>query len=303
MADEIIFESLEEGSFDGILIAVTAVNLRTGSRKAFHEYPFRPGHDIEYTGREALSGTIHAVFVNGLDVDGPSDDLWPGTMERLRQRVQEQKSGPLVIPTIGKLPFASLDITDESYKPEFVDGTVVVLAFSEDSSDEYSGLTISSAKGKLGAAAAAVDNALALKAIAEPNEIADDGSSVTTFAAWVNNVLGQIDQVGESIALPVRQLTSIAQAASRIIDAFESLRTPGDWEVAAALRDLAAVSLATIAELGRSQDVKTYTTRAPTNVQTVARVTSNSVEELLALNEFYDPNDIDAGETLLVFVK
>jgi len=303
MADEIIFESLEEGSFDGIVIPVQSVKIRTGSRKAFHVFPFRPGHDIEYMGREAVAGTITAVYVNGLDDVGGSNVLWPGTIETLRNRVQEQRSGPLVIPTLGKLPFASLDITDEGYDPDFVDGTRVTLTFSEDSADQFAGLTVSSAKGKLAAAASKADAAVASAGLPEVDEVAEDGTSLGSYAAWVNNILGQIDQVGDSIERPIRQLSRLAQTAENVLATVESLRSPQDWEIASTMRELVSTASDAIAEVTRSRDLKTFTTAGPTTLIAISRATSNSVAELLALNEVYDPNDIAAGETLLVFAK
>lgn len=301
MDDEILFESLEEGSFDGIVIPVQSIRIRTGSRKAFHVFPFRPGHDIEHMGREAVSGTISAVYVNGLEGVGGSNDLWPGAIELLRNRVQEQKSGPLVIPTLGKIPFAAIDI-DESYTEDFKDGCRVTIVFTEDSGDQFTSLKVS-AKGKLGAAASAADTATTGAGIPGPNEADADGEPLTTFSAWTNNILGQIDQAGERLALPIRQLDRVAQSCNDILATVSALRTPGSWEVADALRELAATCQATAEEVTRSLDLTTYTTRVPTNASAIARATSNSVEELLNLNDIADANDIAAGETLLVFVK
>ena len=302
MAEETIFSTLQEGSFDGIVMPVQAVRLATGSAKAFHAYPFRPGVDIEYTGREPVSGTLAIVYVNGLDDTGATNDLWPGAMELLRNRVQEQKSGPLVIPTLGTLPFAAIDI-DESYTVDFVDGTLVQVKFVEDSSDQFTNLTIKSARSKLSASASNADAAIAGTGIPTPNEKASDGSSLVSFSAWVNNALGQIDQFGDNIAAPIRQLTRIAQSVDDILSTVESLRSVQNWEIASALRDLQATCLAAAEEVSRAQDLKTYTTRVPTNIVTVATATKNSVEEILSLNDIAYPNDIDADETLLVFAK
>lgn len=301
MSSETIFETLQEGSFDGIVMPVQAVRITTGSAKAFHAYPFRAGVDVEYMGREAISGTLTVVYVNGLEDVGGTNDLWPGAMELLRNRVQEQKSGPLVIPTLGTIPFAAIDI-DESYTSDFVDGTIVQIKFLEDSGDQFSSLKVS-AKGKLGAAASAADTATTAAGIPGPNEADADGEPLTTFSAWTNNILGQIDQAGERLALPIRQLDRVAQSCNDILTTVSALRTPGSWEVADALRELAATCQATAEEVTRSLDLTTYTTRVPTNASAIARATSNSVEELLNLNDIADANDIAAGETLLVFVK
>ncbi len=302
MADDILFESLEEGSFDGIVMPVQAIKISTGNAKALHSYPYRPGVDIEYTGRDPISGVMTVVYVNGLEGVGGANDLWPGAIELLRNRVQEQRSGPLVVPTIGRFPFAAIDI-DESYTSEFVDGTILQVKFVEDSGDQFAGLSLKSAKGKLGAAAAAADTAIAGAGIPGPNEVADDGTELTTFSAWTNNVLGQIDQAGESLARPIRQLESIAQSCSNILTTVSALRTPGSWEIADALRELAATCADTAAEVTRSLDLTTYRTSVATNATAIARATGNTVAEILNLNDIEDANDIAAGETLLVFVK
>ena len=301
MADT-IFETLQEGSFDGIVVPVQAIRLATGSAKAFHSYPFRAGVDIEYTGREAVSGQITAVYVNGLEDVGGTNDLWPGAVELLRNRVQEQKSGPLVIPTLGKLPFAAVYI-DESYTFDFVDGTIVTLKFVEDSGDQFAGLTITSGKSKLGSSGTFADAALVAKGLPLPDTTADDGTRITSFASWVNNIIGQFDQFQDDIARPVRQLARMVQAVDNLLDTVEAIGNVTDWPLAYALRDLKAASVDTANEITRAQDLTTYTTKVPTNIATIARMTGNTVADVLNLNAVFDGNNIDAGETFLVFAN
>lgn len=104
--------------------------------------------------------------------------------------MQEQKSGPLVIPTLGLLKFASIEL-DEDYSPEFVDGARVTIRFVEDSSDQFAGLAVKSATAKLPSSAKSADDALNAKAIKAIIATTDDnGKPIVSFSQWVNGIIG-----------------------------------------------------------------------------------------------------------------
>ena len=303
MADETIFETLQEGSYDGIVIPVQSIRLSTGTRQVFHEYVFRPGADIEPTGREPVTGMLTATYVNDLEDVGGTNDLWPGALTLLRSRAQEQKAGPLVIPTLGTLPFAFIHV-EENYTEGLVDGATVTISFAEDSSAQFSNLGVKSARSNLSAAAEKADAAVPSSALASAlSGLDDNGSGSMSFANAVANVLGQLEQAQDSIARPIRQLQQIAQAVDDVIGAVSSLMSPSSWEAFEALRDLKSTALAAADEVSRAQDLRSYRTPVTTNIAAIAMATKNTIDELLAINVFEDANDIDANTSLLVFVR
>jgi len=303
MADT-IYETLEEGSFDGIVIPVVSVKLHTGTAKARHVYPFRPGVDIEHMSREGLAGTIVAVYVNGLEGVAATNDLWPGALTTLRNRVQEARSGPLVIPTLGRIPLASIDI-DEDNTTEFVDGAHVTITFEEDSAAQFSNLKVDAPKGAVGSSASDADAALAAvtKDPFQPFTY-DDGSTISSFANWTTNIIGQIDMLQDDLARPVQQIAAMVGAVDALLEELQEVASPSDWPLLNALRTLKANAQTLAETVTSSQEITGYTTGAPTNVTQVATATKNDVADVLALNpDIYDANAIDAGVTLTVLRK
>lgn len=298
-----IFEQLEEGSFDGIVIPVQGVKITTGSALAFHRYPGRPGADIEPLGREPISGVIVATFVNDLEDVGATNDLWPGALQLLRERAQEQKPGPLVLPTLGRLPSAYIKL-DEDYTPDLVDGARVQIQFFEDSSAQFAGLKLTSVRSRLISAAADADLALDVRAAdALRGVTSDDGASFTSFTNAIYNIIGQIDAAMDDIARPLRQLAGLVQAIDAALNEMRFIATPDDWPTADALRELKYQAQQTASAISKRDEIVAYVCALPTNIVTVARDTKNTIEELLGLNIFEDANNISAGTVVTVLSR
>jgi len=56
---------------------------------------------------------MRCAFFTGL-YKFPVKDLWPGQLSRLRQKVQEQVSYELVVPTFGTIPKAFVSIVENA---------------------------------------------------------------------------------------------------------------------------------------------------------------------------------------------
>lgn len=112
MSQNDLFSKLQPGSYDKLIFPVLSVTLNTGSSAAMHRFPYRKGVMVERTGADPITGTMQCAFFTGL-YKFPEKNLWPGQLERLRRKVQEQKSFELVVPTVGTIPKAFVKIVEQ----------------------------------------------------------------------------------------------------------------------------------------------------------------------------------------------
>lgn len=301
--DDDLFTSLSPGSFDGIVIPVQRVTIRTGSAAAFHKFPYRPGQRVEYTGREPITGSITAAFFNGVEEEGLSHDLlWPDGLQRLRNRVQEQKSGPLVLPPLGLLPLAYVTLS-ETYEPEAREGALVTLQFEEDSEEQFaSGLKLPSARGRMDAAAASLA-ALSASAFTSLGGVDEQGNFISDLSAFIANIGGNMDRFRDEISTPVSQVAGLVRRIDDLLTTATSpWRSAENWPVRNALLDLKDAAASAAAELRTtSRRITTFYVAGPSNLAAVAAATGNSVTELLTLNALADGNKLAAGDAILVY--
>ena len=299
-----LFTELSPGSFDNIIIPVQRVQVSTGSAAARHKFPHRPGQRIEYTGREPITGSITAAYFPGIEeASFAGVELWPDELEDLRRRVQEQRSGELIVPTIGRIPRAKVDIV-ETYSFEAREGAFVELRFEEDSVDDFAPLMLASARGKLGQTAAVADAALAGAGISVGDLGSDaDGNLFTSLANFAANIQGNLDRIQDDLAKPVRQLANLVARVGSLLETVTALGSPEDWPVRNALAELRDVAQQSVDDAMRqARTLRTYTVAAPTTLAHVASEVGNTVGELLSLNAVADGNRLDRGDELLVFV-
>jgi hypothetical protein len=146
MIDDTIFSQLPVGSYEGVVFPVVDVTISAGSSAAaYHKFPHKPGQIIELTGREPVHGSMTIALFNNLWAwkGGNTENLWPGTMQLLREKGQEQKLGELVVPMYGTFPRAKIDFT-EKYDAQIIDGCYATIAFAEDNRDIISRGDVSS---------------------------------------------------------------------------------------------------------------------------------------------------------------
>lgn len=294
MSQDDLFSKLPPSSFDGITIPVIDVEILTGNAAVFHSFPYRPGAVIEYMGREPVSGVMTASYFNGVGKVS-QNVLWPYTLETLRNRAQEQRSGPLVISPYGTLPKAMIKI-HEKYGPNRRDGSDISINFWEDSLDLFTKASVVSALGKIEASAAFADQKIADLKI-PPDETLDNKSFLQSVQTFTN----QLNTLQTNIAAPFQQAAAIVGAVDNLFRTVSSLQDVSNWEAADAFRELKANTLDALKEAKRTRPLKRFEIVARTNVLAIASASNNTVAELMGLNDLQDPNDIDRGEILLVY--
>lgn len=331
MADT-LFSQLPLGSFDKITIPVISVRIRTGSAAAFHKYPYRAGVDIEYTGREPVTGVMTAAFFNGLGVL-TSEDLWPGAINLLRQRAQEQRSCPLVIPPLGTLPKAKIDL-EEDYDGHRQDGCFATINFVEDSKDDFVKSNIQSPTSRAKTSAKAADTALAtlkidpalenesgLRAAAGLPANNSDGATVfgvtstafsntdadtsatTDFATFLSGILYAYNSAQDRLADFFTKIDIMVERAKELLDTAIALKQPQNWPASLALRQL-IVDLRDIKDtFANDVSLVFYRTRGVMSASAVSVATHNTVDEILSLNVFGDANTIPDDSLIIVYQR
>lgn len=298
MADT-IFSTLSHASYDGIIFPLLRHTIKTGSAAAFHKFPYRAGVIVEYTGREPTSGSLEVPLFTGL-YNFPVKDLWPGTMSKLRERAQEQRSGELVIPTLGALPKAFIRL-DEAYDPQRKDGTMLQIEFIEDSMDRFIAQLAKSSYGIAENAALAADTALAVLGYkASLNEL--EGTGKVDFATSLASLKFAIQQANEKISAPIQQLAMITERCDELVETVISLGDPENWEVRRSIANLKNSVTDLSASLANTKPIAGFMTTAMTCAAQIASEKNGTVEEILALNTIADANAIPPGE-LILFVQ
>jgi prophage DNA circulation protein len=303
MSQDDLFSKLPPGSFDGITLPIVSVEYVIDSAHAIHKYPYRAGGDIEYTGREPVSGSFVCAFFNGVGQFSGNltvNDLWPGAFTLLQRRVQEQRSGPLVIPTIGTIKQAKLKLHPR-FDPEHRDGCFVTIDFIEDTGDQLLSASLPSAIGRASTGAAAADVAFRAMGI-EPSIEGPDG----TISDWTNamgQIVNQIQTVQGQLALPFEQIASLVRQANEVLKTTFGLFNPENWQAVDALKSMVDALQDMVAEITTDRPLKTYVTGKRMSVVDVSIATGNSVDDIMALNVVDDFNSINENVSLLVFAN
>lgn len=297
-----LWTNLQPGSFDGIIIPVVEIEMHTANARARHQYPHRPGQRIEYTGREPLRGSITAAYFPGVE-EGGKDVLWPDALQTLRKRIQEQRSGKLVIPVIGEIPKASLTL-HERYSPTAREGTFVTIDFEEDNAEDVvAGVGVSSAIGKLSSSAEDAENAVAALRLRLADLGTDeDGNAITSLTQYVANLQGNLERINDDIARPISQAAGLVRRIDELLETASVLIDPRNWAARDALLELRdATSRCVVEAINASRPIRTFLVATRTTAAAVAAATGNEVADILALNALEDGNSIEEGEEILVY--
>lgn len=310
MADDLdLFAQLPHGSYEGVVFAVLDISIETGSAGARHQFPYRPGQKIELTGREPVTGSMTAAMFNSLTQfkGGGNNGMFPAGITVLRQKVQSQKLGKLVIPTFGTIERAWVKLSEKATAIAR-NGVYITLRFEEDSAEAISQGGLPGIKGSM--AELANTAALELAAIRVKFQIAVDDIESTTGTATdllssVQALNSSLQQIDDDLNRPARQAEALVSAINDLVETSSShslLTNPGNWaalNALLALRDAVASSVEDT--LKGTTAVIGYTVKGPMSVAAIAKATSNSVEDLLKLNVFDDPYDVLEGEVVLVY--
>lgn len=127
------FQQLPRASFNGAEFPVKSVKVHGGLRHHTHEYPHTPGGDPEKLGRKLYEIEMVAVFSTQFRA---YPGLWPSRLALLRSMFEAGETGPLVIPTIGKVEAFATD-WEQGMTSHVLTGEEATFKFMEDQSSAF----------------------------------------------------------------------------------------------------------------------------------------------------------------------
>jgi hypothetical protein len=296
-----LFSNAAICSYAGITIPVHSFQIYSGSQVAWHKYPYRPGADAEYTGREQTTGQIVAPFYVGMITHGVQSQnvLWPGNVAKLRDAAQTQKSQALVLPAgLGTIPKAVIKV-NESYIATARDGAMVTIQFWEDNSTALSVLPLPSAVGSLPQQAQTLDNMFKLAPIPTPQLFTDSGGNV--IASWfgaINTILANLQVIEDNLSLPVQQANLTLGAISTILQQPGSLKSTSEWPIYQQLVIVHDNLSNAIFQILNARQIGIYSTKVDTNIVAIATATKCSPADLIKLNNVPDWNVVPQGSDI-----
>lgn len=316
---------LQTCKLGGLELPVASVRRSGGFSFARQRYPFRPGQDVEDTGREPLRFTLAIPLYAGMRLEG-GDALYPGRYEELMFLcVDSAQAGEVeyIDPVLGpyRVKIASFSADDNSSER---DGGLFTLELEERIAEEESlRLTLSETGGNALSRASELgeevdaglesrgvtkdDLAQGFKDAGYPLEGDEVGwaegevfsSAVSSGFAALNAGALAVDDV----AAQVDRFTGRVDA----VLAFDALEELESWVVRSSLVRLRE-TFARAAErvvVSDSRRITTYVTSGSTNLYRIAQQLygdARQADSIARLNAIANPLAIPAGTTLRVWV-
>lgn len=199
------FDSLQRASFIGVEFPVREVDCNGGIRYHVHEYPHAPGGKVEKMGRKPYEIRMTVPFHANLF---GWKDLWPDSLQKLRASWEAERTGDLVIPTIGTLPCVCVDWPGKM-RANVRSGEDFELRFIEDTENAFlfDALVQAAANDVAGAAVALQD--AADEAEYKPSFL----DSIAALTASIGNIKDQLQDVGGSVTSAISQIKDLVQTA------------------------------------------------------------------------------------------
>jgi prophage DNA circulation protein len=300
-----IFDQLQRASFDGVAFPVEEVEVEGTLRDHVHEYPHSPGGAPEKEGRRLYVVRMQASF---LDIWKDYPGLWPDGLARIRAKYEGEKSGDLLIPTIGTI---TAYIT--SFRQRMVarqrSGEKVELAFREDQSNQFLADALTAEVGaslalkaqRLRLEVGSLDESLP-RGMLPPEGAPSPGSIFDTINDAVNAVLAIRDQAELAGNLLEQRLLWLAGICDEADKTLLFLQNPINHRVTDALHELWDSALTLSSDLqGKRSPMATYVVPLTMAVGDISRALYGDASrgvELMQLNPLDDPFRVPAGTTL-----
>lgn len=276
------FDQLDQCSFNGIAFPVEEISIIGRARKHVHEYPHTPGGATEKLGRGVYVVRIRTLFDE--DWNDRYPQLYPDGLEKLFQFFEQEITGGLDLPTLGKI-----DAWCTNWSKHMVysirSGERVEFEFEEDQSQ----LFLIDALLAAAATTIEVDNNALLSAMADVVTPLPD--LFETMNDLVTAIVAIRDQDDLQWSLIQSKALSVVDMFQQIDRAVPELGKPTPACVAAleALKDTAAAAQQLAEDIAqKAAPIKTFVVpRRSTIVDVSAAIygTTERALELLQLND------------------
>lgn len=318
-------EILQECKLGDLVLPVASVSRAGGFDFARQRYPFRPGQDVEDTGRMPTTFSLRVPLFAGMRLEG-GDELYPARYEELLFLLNDSaRAGEVeyVDPVLGtyRVKVARWNNDDTSTER---DGSLFTIELEERIAEEASlRLTLSETGGNAQSRAAElgeeVDAGLEEQGVTK--EALDEGFRSAgyplegdekdwpdgeVFASAVSNGFAALNAGALAVDDAAAQVDRFTARVDAVL-AFDALEALDAWSVRSSLVRLRE-TFARAAERVVSSDSRrltTFTTQGTTSIYRIARDLygdARQADALLRLNALANPLAIPAGTVLRVWV-
>lgn len=300
-----IIEKAQPASFAGIKLLVDRIDVAWSHRFHFHEYPHRASAALEKLGRKPYEFRVSAVFDEGAKA---FPNLYPVSLNALRQVFEEERSAELSLPTFGTIN-AFLVTNGQQWTANSLSGERCDLVFVEDASDVFT----LEAQVEL-SEKAMEENLEAIFAFSERTypplgEFGELGDLTGIFEeppdlfdsldGAVRDLLAIRDQAelaGQLVEAKCLKVVNYCAEIERTVDAFKKPSGVGALE---ALKEIWATALKIANDVqGKDSPIVTFVVPVTMSVQEIStRVfgTSQRGFDVMQLNAIDDPMAVPAG--------
>lgn len=289
-------ETFQKASFNGIEFPIARVAVKGGIRHHLHEFPHSPGGEVEKMGRKLYAISMTAFFhdVPDSDLAEQYPELYPQRLFALQRALEDETTGPLVIPNLGTIQAVGVDWRRAFDFGMSLTGEAVDLEFVEDQDRDTVFENVDLGRGALDR------KNYQLQALVQENKI--PGLSVFQAINDVMTAIQAVEGLGDAAAklmeAKLLQLVELCATADRLA----SMQLPENHH---ALRELKALWLtATQAVedvLARRHPIHTWTVGKLMGVAEVSTAIFGSADhamDLLQMNPIEDAFAIPAGTVL-----
>ncbi len=289
-----VFASLPNAGFLGLEFPVESMRIKGGLRDHVHEYPHSPGGAPEKLGRKLYEIEVVSNFQTTFRA---WPGLWPDRLADLRKAFEEEKTGPLVLPTIGTIQAYCFE-WDQEMAARILSGEKATFKFRE---DQTSAFLVENFLFRPVQSMEAVGARFAAEAAKQDPKI----GVFDQITNAVNSGLAIVDTADAYFGLIEAKVLAVVQLCREADQRVELFQNPINHAMLEALKELWA-SATTLHEniLQKSGPLTSYTvpvTMAVTQISTILYGSTDRTMEILQLNPIENAFEVPGGMRLRVY--
>lgn len=308
-----ILEKAKPAEFAGIKLLVDRVDVTWAHRIHLHEYPHRASAALEKLGRRPYEFKVSANFDEGAK---SYPNLYPVSLNALRQIFEEERSADLVLPTFGTIR-AFLSMNVQQWSAASLSGEHCDLSFIEDASEVFT------LEAQIGTSAKAIEEKLddlffLTKKIYPPLGEWGDLGDLTGIEEPMPGLFDSLDDavrefaaIGDQVELGGQLLEAkalkIAGYCAQIEKTVGIFGRPAGAAAHDVLKEIWSDALRVAKDIqGKSNPIATFTVPVPMSIQDVSRRVFGTTErsfDLMQLNAVDDPLLIPAATVLRYYAE
>lgn len=293
-------------SWRGIVFPTASADTEIAHDLAIHKKMDRDGANVEATGKNPITFTIRAIFLNTIDrsdLEQTEEPLFPDIYTKFLAAVEDRSTGDFVHPFHGKRRCKVVRVT-ESFAAQNRGGPSVSVTFIE-TDEGADNVTLTSTSNLAIMKEAAIDLDAFVKQFNPPLKTGLEDIGFQAFSDFVDAVAGAVgqaelwqDKVASKINAVTNGVNKMNATADRAADLIVTNPITGAIENAKALgpgitkiRDTSnkftnALYALQSQPIELATDVLIYNVYSPITISALCLITKNKINELMALNPF-----------------